>query len=152
MAKNEEGYIVRSFIASFKRNWKKSTAVWLMTIGIGCLLLSDFYVYAHMERRIGVLLLTSTALLTAVYLMMLIYAFPLMVRWDKDLKTILAAAFVLALKNPRWTIFMLVAAAGIVAVGVFVMAPFLIISAGLIAYLHGKILYMLLREKKILAL
>ncbi len=149
LAENQEGYIVRSFFRSFKKNWKKSTAVWMGTVCIGMFLLSDFYVYSHMEQSFGVILLTSSILLAVICLMTLLYVFPLIVRGNMNLRSVLITAFMLALKNLGWTIFMLVAAAGILAIGVFVMAPLLIIGVGLTAYLHAKILHMILKDYRL---
>ena len=147
MAENQEGYIVRSFFKSFRKNWKRATAVWLITAGLGILLASDVYVYSRMES-LGVVLLTASVIAAVIYAMMLLYLFPLIVKSDLDLKSAAAAAFVLALRNPGWTVFMLVAAAGILAAGIFVLAPLLVVGAGLTAYLHCKLLRMLLENEK----
>ena len=55
-------------------------------------------------------------------------------------------AFVMALKNIGWTIFMLVITAAILAIGVFVMAPVLVIGIGLAAYVNSKIFQMIFKE------
>lgn len=146
LAENQEGYIAKAFFRSFRKNWKQATALWLLAVCVGIFLLSDFYVYSHMSQGPGIVLLTASVILAVIYLMVIVYAFPLLTRMDADLKSILAASFVLALKNLGWTIFMLVAAAGFLAVGLFVLAPLLIISVGATAYLHSKILHMVLKD------
>ena len=45
-----------------------------------------------------------------------------------------------------WTIFMLVITAAILAIGVFVMAPVLVIGIGLAAYVNSKIFQMIFKE------
>ncbi|MDZ4910646.1 DUF624 domain-containing protein, partial [Clostridium perfringens] len=43
MIKDEETYIVKEFIRSFKENFKTSTIVWTIMLIIGGVLLFDFY-------------------------------------------------------------------------------------------------------------
>lgn len=143
MAENREGYIVRSFFGSLRKNWKRGTAVWLFTVVLGILLASDFYVYSHMEQRIRTVFLTAGVLLALIYLMTLLYAFPLLARREAAPGIVLAEAFVLAVRNMGWTFFMLTIAASIVALGIFVLAPVLLIGAGLTAYIQVKILRMI---------
>lgn len=140
LADNQEGYIISSFFRSFRKNWKKGTAAWAAALLFGVFLISDFYLYSRMGGSAGVVLLASAGMLGIIYLMTLAYLFPFLILYDMDFGHVLALAFVTALKNPGWTLLMVVAAAGIAAVGIFVMAPVLIISAGLTAYIHAKIL------------
>lgn len=140
LAENQEGYIVSSFFRSFRKNWKQGTAAWLAALLFGAFLISDFYLYSQIEGQAGVVLLASAGMLGIIYLMILVYVFPFIALYNMDIRHLFALAFVTALKNPGWTILMLVAAAGIAAVGIFVMAPVLMIGAGLTAYIHAKII------------
>ena len=146
MTENKEGYIVPSFFHAFRDNLKQSTIAWGVMAAIGIFLISDLYVYYHMERKAGVVLLTVFGILTLVYLTTVTYLFPLLARCHTDLKHLAVMAFVMALKNPGWTVFMLVVMASILAIGVFVMAPLLIIGVGLAAYLNSKIFNMIFKE------
>ena len=49
-------------------------------------------------------------------------------------------------KNIGWTILMITTTTCLLAIGVFVCAPVLILSVGLCAYLHGKILYVVFKQ------
>lgn len=141
LSENKEGYIISSFFHAFKRHFKQSTGIGLAAVFIGIFLLSDLYVYYHMESKIGVVLFTSFFILTILYVITVIYLFPLRSHYDDmSSKKLLAIAFMTALKNPGWTLLMVVSTASILAVGIFVMAPILIFSIGLIAYIHAKII------------
>lgn len=84
--------------------------------------------------------------ITAVYLMIVVHLFPLMARCDTDLKHLVAMAFVIAVKNFGWTLFMVVSAVFFWVAGLFWMAPLLVLVPGAIAYLHSKILNMVWKE------
>lgn len=143
LSKNQEGYIFSSFFRAFGRHWKRGTAVWLGCVCVGVFLASDICLYSRIDSRAGVVLLASAGMLGIIFLMTFVYLFPLIALYDWGMKRLFAAAFVTALKNPGWTLLMLVSAGGIAAVGIFVMAPVLIISAGLTAYIHAKIISIL---------
>ncbi len=146
MAENKEGYIVSSFFRAFKENWKQSTIAWIVIALLGIFLASDLYFYYHMETRVSVVLLTIFGILTLVYLLAVTYFFPMLAKCDTDLKHLAVMAFVMALKNIGWTIFMLVITAAILAIGLFVMAPVLVIGIGFAAYLNSKIFQMIFKE------
>ena len=141
-----EGADVRRYYEIYKENWKQSTIAWIVIALLGIFLASDLYFYYHMETRVSVVLLTIFGILTLVYLLTVTYFFPLLAKCDTDLKHLAVMAFVMALKNIGWTIFMLVITAAILAIGVFVMAPVLVIGIGLAAYVNSKIFQMIFKE------
>jgi len=146
LANDEEGYIVRSFFRAFRDNFRQGifAGIWMMAVGIflGC----DIYMYYHMDGSVGMIMFWASIILTVVYTMTMIYLFPLIARCKTDLKHLFAMAFVMAIKNFGWTLFMIVIALCLFLIGIFVMAPLLVIAAGLIVYIHSKVLNMLWRE------
>ena len=44
-----DGYVVRTFFTAFKRNFKQSTAAWLIVLGIGFLLFVDLHFWGVMK-------------------------------------------------------------------------------------------------------
>lgn len=146
LSENREGYIAASFFRSFKQNLKQGTVIGLLTILLGVFLVSDLLVYYHMEGKTGVVLFTVFALLTVVYLFTALYIFPLAARCETDLKHLAVMAFVMSCKHLGWTILMLTLTACIFVAGVFIMAPLLVVSVGLAAYINSKILNMIFKE------
>lgn len=144
IARNQERYIIPSFFRAFGKHLRRGTAVWLGSVCTGAFLASDLYLYSRMDSRAGVVLLASAGTLGILFLMTFVYLFPFTVLCDGGLKHLCAMAFVTALRNPGWTVLMLVSAGGIAAAGIFAMAPLLIISAGLTAYIHAKIIIYIL--------
>ncbi len=146
LANNEEGYVVRSFFRAFKENLRQGILAGVLVIVMGVFLGCDISIYYHMEGRIGTVLFWSSIVLTAVYIMTVLYLFPLMARCQTDLRHLLAMAFVMSVKNFGWTVFMIVITVCLFLVGIFVMAPLLVIAVGGAVYIHSKVLNMLWRE------
>ena len=115
-------------------------------LAVGVFLGCDIYMYSQIDGKIGIVLLWAVIILTAVYLMMTVYLFPLMARCKTDWKHLLVMAFVMSIKNFGWTLLMIVSAACLFAVGIFVTAPLLVVAIGGTAYIHSKILIMLWKE------
>lgn len=149
LANNEEGYTVRSFFRAFKENLMPGIPLGIGAVLVGVFLGCDLYLYSQLDGKVGIVLLWGTIILTVVYLMTLVYLFPLVARCDTDWKHIIVMAFVMSIKNFGWTLLMIVTAVCLFAIGLFVMAPVLVIAIGGTAYIHAKILNMLLREYKL---
>ncbi|HJC62176.1 MAG TPA: DUF624 domain-containing protein [Candidatus Blautia merdavium] len=146
LANDEEGYTVRSFFHGFRENLIPGIPLGIGAVFVGIFLGCDLYLYSRIEGQAGTLLLCVTVIFAAVYLMILFYLFPLLARCDTDWKHLLAMAFVMSVKNFGWTLLMIVTTVCFLAIGLFVLAPILIAAIGGAAYIHSKILNMLLKE------
>lgn len=145
LADNKEGYIASSFFKAFKENLRQGVPAGLLAAAAGVILAVDFYVAFHVEGQAGILLFWAFLVLAVIFLMTTVYLFPLMARCKATLPQLCGMAFVMSMKNFGWTLLMLVGAACMWAVGLFVMAPLLVFAIGGTAYLHAKILNMLWR-------
>lgn len=146
LAGDEDGYTFRSFFHAFKENLMPGIPLGIGVLAVGVFLGCDIYMYSQIDGKIGIVLLWAVIILTAVYLMMTVYLFPLMARCKTDWKHLLVMAFVMSIKNFGWTLLMIVSAACLFAVGIFVTAPLLVVAIGGTAYIHSKILIMLWKE------
>lgn len=146
LAENQEGYTISSFFQAFRTNLKQGAAAGVIAEVLALMLAADFYICHQMENNLGIMIFWGLVVITAVYLMIVVHLFPLMARCDTDLKHLVAMAFVIAVKNFGWTLFMVVSAVFFWVAGLFWMAPLLVIVPGAIAYLHSKILNMVWKE------
>ncbi len=141
LAEDKEGAIFQSFFRSFKENFKQATICWLIMLFFGLVLGGDLYIcIRRMDSAAAKTLLIVFFVLAFVYGMVFTYLFPVLARCAADTKKIFLLSFMMAVKQFGWTLFMLVITAGVVALAVFVQWLFLLIAAGLIAYLHSLIL------------
>ncbi len=143
LAENKESYVVRSFMQAFKENLRQGIAAGLIIMAAGIFLGCDMYLYYHMEGKAGSILFWASLVLTAFFSMTVLYVFPLLARCRTDLKHLFVMAFVMSVKNFGWTLFMLVIAVCLLALGLFVMAPLLVLAVGGGAYIHAKVFNML---------
>lgn len=108
MARNEEGYIVKSFFKSFKDNFKQATIIWLIIAVFLVVFVGDILIfnYSGMEfPKVLRIILFALALLVA---MVVCYVFPVLSRFENTVfNTIKNALFMSILSLPK-TILMLV--------------------------------------------
>lgn len=146
LADNQEGYLIRQFFQAFKENLKQGTRVGTVVLLSGIIMAGDLFLACHMSGTWGKILFWALISLFIVYLLTLTILFPLMVRYQTGMKQLLAAAFVIAFRQLGWTLFMAVSTVCLISIGLFVLAPFLFLAPGLIAYLHSKILNFIFKE------
>ena len=105
MVRNEESYIGKSFFKSFKQNFLQATAIWMIFVVAGGVLLLD---YRIMSGQTGVGLSSNTAktvmqvLLIAVlffYLFTLVFVFPLLSKFDNSVKNTMKNALFMSIRH-----------------------------------------------------
>lgn len=147
MADNREAYLTKMYFANFARFFREATAVWLMVLAAGAVLAGDFWICMQMERPAASVLLSAFAVIALVYLMTVLYVFPVMARINQSLMGYIKAAFFLAVRYFGWTVLGLVIFLCIAAVGVFGFWPLLLVSVGLTAYLQSLIFRQIFRQQ-----
>jgi uncharacterized membrane protein YesL len=140
LAEDKEGYLVRSYFQAFKENFKQSTICWLIMLAIGAILAGDVYICYQAQMPVAKAMLVAFLVLSAVYVMVFTYLFPVLARCDTSIKNAFFLSFMIALKQFGWTVLMVVITGCVLAVAFFVQWLFLVIAAGLIAFLHALIL------------
>ena len=84
IVRDEEGYIVRSFFRSFKRNFLQATALWLICAALYALMISSLSMIIQNSGSYPIWL-PSAILVTAILLWtVMIYAFALLSRYDNS--------------------------------------------------------------------
>ena len=114
MAANEEGYIFRAFLKSFRQNFRQATVIWLLLLAAGCILTADFLILRTGTGTFVSVLKVLIAATTLVYAMVVLYAFPTLSRFDNTVKATFRNAFIIALADLPRTILMLAVTAGAV--------------------------------------
>jgi uncharacterized membrane protein YesL len=139
MIKNQEGYVVPMYFKTFAKLFSETVKAWLLVLVVGGVLGGDIYVCLRLGTPLASMLMAALAVVIFVYLITLLYLFPVMARLDNSIMGYVKAAFYLAIRNFGWSILSLVIAVCYIALGIFVFWPLLIISVGLIAYLQSLI-------------
>lgn len=104
MCRNEESYIIRSYVQYFRENFKKATAAWSLLLIILGIILGDFW-------AIGVLGLKMTdylrVLIMAVFLLWMMevsYVFPLIAKFENTVKNTMKNALIIAMTRVIYTV------------------------------------------------
>lgn len=105
--KGEYGYLVRTYIREFKRNFKNGTLAFLIFFFTGVLLVFNFMFWPFQRNIFSSVV---TGLLVAVSVLWLVishYTFPLIGRFVNTTINSVRNAFGLALRNLKWTFVLL---------------------------------------------
>ena len=79
-----EGNVTQTFFRSFKENFRQSTIIWMIMLGLGLFLAADFYIIYYLRQSANTSMAVFWTILTAVliavtiiYLIVLFMIFPL---------------------------------------------------------------------------
>lgn len=142
IARNEEGYIFRSFFKSFKQNFKQATIIWLIFLAIFGVLFVDFWVLRDMMDTFYMVVKAILLVATAITLFAFTYAFPVLSKFDNTvLRTIKNAFFISVLQLPRTLLMILMNIAPFVLLYSVKAAPFVLLFGFSVPALVGSYLY-----------
>lgn len=152
MVHNEEGNLTKSFFRSFKENFRQSTVVWLILLVVGIFLAVDGYVFYHM-RFDSVLWTLGTAVFLvalAAYVIILLYIFPLMARFDNTVFAMFRNSLMVGMRFLLCTALMVAIYFAMAVVVINLFTPAVIFGEGLCAYLCSCLLsnILLMLEEK----
>lgn len=137
--KDEEGNITSSFFRAFKANFKQGLLVWIIILLICAVLLFNLFYYGLIDGARHKVMLIGFALIFLVALAIFSYVFPVMARTENSIRGHFRIAFILAVRNPMWSLLMVFDfLLALLVTYVFYYAPILFIM-GPLGYLQGSI-------------
>ena len=142
----EDGYIAKMFFRSFGRNFRQATAIWGIMFLLGAILGGDVYCWFTLFNNTGAgytqVMLVVSLILFFIYLMGLIYVFPVLSKFDNTVKATIKNAYLLSIKHLDKTILIMIVP-GIVVAGILLTnvywLPFILLFMGLIAFIQAYI-------------
>lgn len=148
LVKNEEGYIVKGFLAAFKENFKKATLLWLLLGAVGIIIGIDFRFAAVMQGTLRTVFQGIFIVLGAAWVSVSIYSFALTARYENTIKNTIKNALLLSIVKLPYTVAMLVITAGTVILTLIDtrtlmigLALWLVIGVAVVAWLNSFILH-----------
>ena len=82
LARNDDGYTIRSFFKSFKENFKQATIIWLIMLAVGLILGFDMLFFTrggfNMSQQFKTVMVTIFLAMSIIYLAIITYIFPLL--------------------------------------------------------------------------
>ncbi|WP_455542360.1 YesL family protein [Intestinibacter sp.] len=109
ITRDEDVYVVREFFKQFKENFKKSTIIWLILLLIAVFIGIDFYMCSLISQSImSIVFKFIFTLMSIVVGFVLVYAFPLLARFENNIKNILKNSILMSIQYLPYTLIMLV--------------------------------------------
>ncbi|MBQ6323178.1 MAG: YesL family protein [Lachnospiraceae bacterium] len=108
-----EGYVWKSFLKSFRQNLRQATIIWIGMLLLLGLLGADFLILRTMSGALRSVLFAVVLIGFLLWLLLLLYVFPILSRFDNTIPNTLRNALLIALANaPRalLMVFILIAA------------------------------------------
>lgn len=141
IAKKEEGYICRNFLAVFKRKWKQTFMLWMLLLLAGAGLLIDFLFWRKVEGTLAEVMTGVLLMLMIVWIFLVTYAFPLAARVENNTKAMLRTALLLSVKYLPQSCYMLL------WMGIFLAAGWLWTPVLFIEIMAGSAMMAIIQEK-----
>lgn len=107
MARNEESYIFRSFFKSFKQNFRQATVINLIMLAAAALLYLDTRITKAMADPMGKILAMIFALFTMIYVIILLYLYPVLAKFYNSVKNTFKNALLMGVRHLPYTFLML---------------------------------------------
>lgn len=143
--KYEDGYVWKNFVKSFKQNFKQSTLIWLICVGVLAVLGVDVWFWIFQWKELGVKIaqpmIAVSVIMLSLAVMITIYVFPLQAKFDNKIKIQFRNAFLLSIKYFPTTL--MIVAILLVVAWMFYYQPllavfgFLIAGFGILGYVCG---------------
>lgn len=135
MAKDEEGYITKSFFRSFKENFVQATLIWLLFLLVFFIMVLDFWIAAGGNMAdifnstvISDVVVIAVGVMAIICAMVLIYVFPILAQFENSVKNTIRNAFLISIRHLPYTFLMLfISAIPVLIVWKFFSAFFLLI-------------------------
>ena len=140
-------YILRTFFAGFRSNFKQATQIWLILLGLIVMMLLDFYLLGSMKDVLSFapVILAAIIALLLICLMWGLYLFAYLARFENPNKAVMKNSAVIMLLNMPWSIMLLLLFA--VAVACFLFVPLVsLFTPTLYIFLANKILERIFRK------
>lgn len=108
MVRKEECYIVRGYFKSFKQNFRQATIIWLILLVAMFIIWGDFFILnsgiISLPKAFSVIIMAVGFL----FMMMVIYTFPVLARFDNTIRNTLKNAFFMSILNLPRTLLVIV--------------------------------------------
>ena len=102
MVRGEEGYILKSFFRSFKREFRQATVLWILYVALAALMASNLVLVLQGSGRYPIWLPSSIVVVAVLELMFMIYTFAMLSRFDDTIyHTLLNAVTLTFAELPR---------------------------------------------------
>ena len=149
MAKDEEGYITRSYFKAFKDNFVQATVIWILLLTVVVVMFLDFRIAngnntAELfgSAAVSNIIIVAVGVMSIVVTMTATYVFPLLARFDNTVGNTIKNAFLISVRHLPYTFLMIIiSAVPVVLIWFFpALLILLLIMFSEVAYINSKYL------------
>lgn len=111
LARNDDGYTIRSFFKSFKENFKQATIIWMIMLVVGLILGFDLWFFTKattISQNLRSVMLTIFLAMSLIYLAVFTYIFPIQSRFVNTIKRTFFNAFFMSIRHLFQTVAMVI--------------------------------------------
>ena len=108
MTDDKEGYIFRSYIKAFRKNFKQSTIAWLIILVVILVLGADYYIMCQWDSELSFAMKTIVILAALIVLFVGLYMFPLIAKFENTMKEYFRNAFFMSIRHLPYTALLVV--------------------------------------------
>lgn len=109
LTRGEEGNLVAGYFKAFRDNFKQTTLIWLAGGGLILFMMFDIWLLRLVEGTFGQVYRMILFVLILFFVMIMVYTFALLARFENAIKNTIKNALVLSLGNPLpavWMVFL----------------------------------------------
>lgn len=107
MSRNEESYLIRGFLKSFRQNFRQSTLIWIILLLAAFLLGADFAIIRIFSDTLISILRYPLTVIALFLAMILLYVFPLQAKFENTIPKTFKNALLMSLRHLPVTLAML---------------------------------------------
>ncbi len=147
MAKDEEGYITKSYFKAFKDNFVQATVIWVIFLVIMTVMFMDLRIAnggniagIFSDPMVSNVVIVAVGVMAIVIAMTITYVFPILAQFDNTVKNTIKNAFLISIRHLPYTIAMIfITAAPVVLIWFFpVFLILVLIMFSATAYFNSK--------------
>lgn len=121
IARDEECYITKDFVKSFKLNFKQATLIWLIILFFLVILAGDFYIMKYSGIEFGNVMRIILIVISFIALFAMTFVFPVLAKFDNTVLRTIKNAFLIAIMQFPKTILMMILS--VLPIGLFLLFP-----------------------------
>ena len=99
IVRDEEGYLVKGFFKSFVQNFKQATLAWLLMLVVAAVYVGDAIIFGYSSITFPRAMVIAVIVVGVIAMMVGIYVFPLLARFDNTVRNTIKNAAILAFAN-----------------------------------------------------
>lgn len=111
MARDEEGYVTKSFFKSFKENFLQATGIWIIILFVGIVLIMDYRIVAGVgfesvipNEMVKTVIRVATIFVSVFLAFITTYVFPILAKFDNSIKNTIRNAFLMSISHLPYSI------------------------------------------------